>query len=264
VLVAGGNSNRDGRVVEISSVERYDPAGNQWSPGKPLAQPRSDHTATLLPDGSVLVVGGFSVSAEVGSAERYDPETDSWSSAGSLVTPRAGHTAVLLPNGLVLIAGGLATNANGRVVDVKTAELYDPATNGWKPAGNLETARSGHSATLLSNGLVLVAGGESNAGTPLASTELYDPAGNFWLPAAPMGTARHGHTSTLLADGGVLVVGGNVEQQYQLARSGAAPVAARRPAARGCYCEIGPVPEPVLNSRVKRERPKSPETPLIR
>src|SRR5205823_11552805 len=114
----------------------------------------SGHTATLLPNGNVLVAGGGDIDGIHPSAELYDPASGTWSATGSLATPRSGHTATLLPNGKVLVAGG----GDGSIL--ASAELYDPASGTWSATGRVATARFGYTATLLPNGKVLVAGGE--------------------------------------------------------------------------------------------------------
>ena len=118
----------------------------------------SEHTATLLPNGKVLVAGGYN-SGYLTSAELYDPASGSWSATGSLNTARQAHTATLLPNGKVLVAGG--DNGSGYLT---SAELYDPASGSWSATGSLNTARYFHTATLLPNGKVLVAGGLNGSG----------------------------------------------------------------------------------------------------
>ena len=112
-----------------------------------------DHTATLLPNGKVLVAGGYNGGA-LTSAELYDPASGTWTATGSLNTARYDHTATLLPNGKVLVAGGISNGS-----DLTSAELYDPASGTWTATGSLNTARYEHTATLLPNGKVLVAGG---------------------------------------------------------------------------------------------------------
>ncbi len=158
------------------------------------------HTATLLPNGKVLVTGGIdSNGAGLASAELFDPGTKTFSSvAQAMATARYGHTATLLPNGKVLIVGGTA------------AELFDPAAGTFSPtSGAMAVERWYHTATLLPNGKVLLAGGYG-AGDYLASAELYDPAtGSFTLtPGALTTTARAYHTATLLTNGKVLLAGG--------------------------------------------------------
>jgi Galactose oxidase, central domain/Kelch motif len=199
VLIAGGytaDNYEYGLPPEPSEFpEIYDPASDTWSPLY-LNDWLIGHTATLLTNGQVLVAGGY---YNLSSAELYDPVTGDWTATGSLVTGRAGHTATLLPNGKVLVAGG--ANYNGsNYVTLASAELYDPATGHWTATGGLNTARDGHTATLLPNGKVLVAG--------YSSAELYDPAAGHWTATGNLGTARTGHTATLLPNGKVLVVGG--------------------------------------------------------
>ena len=128
-----------------------------------------------------------------------------FSNAAPIGTARYLHTATLLSNGRVLIAGGTTDNS---VNFLTSAELYDPASNTWSPAGNLGAARGYHTATLLPNGKVLVVGGY-DGNTDLGSAELYDPANNMWIAAANLTGARGGHTATLLPNGKVLVVGGH-------------------------------------------------------
>ena len=138
-----------------------------------MATARYDHTATLLPNGQVLVAGGFGGNY-LASAELYDPATGLWTATGSMAAARFCHTVTLLPNGQVLVAGGF-NDASGALA---SAELYDPATGLWTATGSMATKRDGHTATLLPNGQVLVAGGYN--GVFLASAELYDPATGLW------------------------------------------------------------------------------------
>jgi large repetitive protein len=228
VLVAGGYKyDVNGNVVTLASTELYDPATGTWTPTGNLKAARSGHTATLLPNGKTLVAGGeeeIEVVIEgfpegegisLTSAELYDPATGAWTPTGSLTGTRSHHTATLLPNGKVLVAGGVEEVEEVLYSDLPyedstlaSAELYDPATGVWSPTGGLANPRSSHTATLLANGQVLVAGGNAG-GYTLASTELYDPATGVWSPTGSLNTPRSGHTVTLLANGQVLVAGGN-------------------------------------------------------
>jgi hypothetical protein len=186
---------------------------------------RAEHTATLLPDGKVLVAGGilYTEDLEVASAELYDPSTGTWSSTGSMSTPRSKHTATLLANGKVLVAGGFcaplgpgggatkgcpaAEDPDGAIAE---AELYDPQTGKWSPTGSMTTERFLHTATLLADGKVLVAGAEHRDGI-LGSAELYDPSTGKWTATGGMITARTQQFAVRLGDGRVLMFGGCCE-----------------------------------------------------
>jgi large repetitive protein len=166
---------------------------------------RAGHSATLLRNGKVLVVGGFTGSVRLTSSELYDPATGTWTASGALTTLRTTQTATLLSDGKVLAAGG-HVSASG---STPTCELYDPAAGTWTVTGTMATARGNHTATLLSNGKVLVAGGHNrNTGSAVATTELYDPATGTWTATGAMASAREYHTATLLLSGKVLVSGG--------------------------------------------------------
>ncbi|HUF31461.1 MAG TPA: IPT/TIG domain-containing protein [Gemmatimonadaceae bacterium] len=138
-----------------------------------LGTARYLHTATLLPNGKVLIAGGHSGVAFQASAELYEPTSGTFSPTGSLGTARSVHTATLLPNGKVLIAGGY----NGAYLT--SAELDDPASGTFSATGSLGTARYEHTATLLPNGKVLIAGGQGDGFVRLASAELYDAGDGF-------------------------------------------------------------------------------------
>jgi N-acetylneuraminic acid mutarotase len=172
-----------------------------WSPTGDLITARWSHTATLLPDGTVLVAGGSGTGSSLASAELYDPATGTWTATGSLVNARQNYTATLLPDGTVLVAGGLNDD-----VPRKSAELYDPASGIWTETGDLANARYAHTATLLPNGKVLVAGGSNGGGS--GGAELYDPASGTWTETGSLRNKRQDHTATLLPNGKVLIVGG--------------------------------------------------------
>ncbi len=192
------------RVEELES--RLAPAGN-WSAASDMASPRQFHTETLLDNGKVLVAGGSyaqGLGHGLASTELYDSINNSWSSASSMATLRMQHTATLLSNGKVLVAGGQSGTQQG--VFLNSAELYDPATNTWSPAGSMTKARIVAEATLLVSGKVLVTGGIGSNNTSVSAAELYDPVSNTWSSAGSM--SRIDHTATLLANGSVLVTGG--------------------------------------------------------
>ena len=156
------------------------------------------------------------VSARVVTAQ----STGAFTATGNLTRLRQFHTATLLTNGKVLITGGFAVN--GSLSLSATAELYDPATGSFAATGNMNAARYMHTATLLPEGKVLIAGGNNSiAGgclcDPMASAELYDPVAGTFTATGEMTTARSGHTATLLNDGKVLMAGGPVNHRSQSA-----------------------------------------------
>src|SRR5262245_16065263 len=177
-----------------------------------MTVPRNGHTATLLPNGKVLIAGGENI--EYGRsetvwarAELYDPSTGTFSATGNMTSPRLMHTATLLPNGKVLIAGGTAGGSDN-FKGLASAEIYDPASGTFMPASSMTTARAWHSATLLVDGRVLIAGGlEENFGSFKNSGELYDPSSDAFTSAGVMTTFRLAHTATLLVNGQVLLDG---------------------------------------------------------
>jgi N-acetylneuraminic acid mutarotase len=184
VLVAGGEYRCwvDGytELADVSGVELYDPETGTWADTGSMNNGRFHHTATLLPSGKVLLAGGEDVyyyngsyfSAYLTKVDIYDPPTGTWSATGSLSSTRDDHTATLLPNGQVLIVGGRNYNQS-YLSYLASAELYNPNTGTWSATGSLSSARTGHTATLLPNGQVLVAGGY-NGTSYLVSAELYD------------------------------------------------------------------------------------------
>lgn len=176
-----------------------------WTTTGSLGSGRGGHTATLLPNGKILVAGGFNNNTVLNTAELYDPATRLWSPTGNLDGGRAFHTATLLPDGRVLIVGGETTLGGP---GINWTEVYNPATGQFSSTNNrLATGRYLHSATLLSNGKVLVSGGSGASGY-LKSSEIYDPTTFLWTSANDMVTARGGHTATLLINGKVLAAGG--------------------------------------------------------
>jgi hypothetical protein len=176
-------------------------ATSGWALTGSMASPRRNHTATLLPNGKVLVSGGYNGSA-LATAALYNPASGTWSATGSMAEPRYSYTATLLPNGKVLVSGGYSVS--GRIA---TAEVYDPASGSWSATGSMASLRSQHTATLLADGRVLVAGGVG--GGFLATAEVYDPASGSWSATGSMASPRMYHTATLLPDGKVLISGGN-------------------------------------------------------
>jgi N-acetylneuraminic acid mutarotase len=217
VLVAGGKNTRSGGPSSpsaLGSAEIYDPVRRTWTMTGEMADIRFAHTATLLNDGKVLVVGGSTKEVErppIASAELYDPRSGTWASAGALPDARANHTASLLGDGRVLVAGGLSagTAPDGKLATTTSVELYDPGTNSWSAGPPTGVARTLHTATTLQNGKVLIVGGFGTGyGDFLKAAELFDPVTNSWTVAGLAIGGRAVHTASLLPNGSVLVVGG--------------------------------------------------------
>src|SRR5262245_28145266 len=209
VLIVGGLDL--GVQQHIATSELYDPATNSFTLAGILNVRRFSHSATLLQDGRVLIAAGEQITSpgfaiSLSSAELYDPATGAFSPTGNLTQPRCCLSftqAPLLNNGKVLIVGGATTQA---------AEIFDPATGTFSPTGSMSIARSALSATVLTNGQVLITGGTINlpGGGPGTTNvvEIYDPVSGAFSPAAFMIQARQQHTATLLPNGQVLVTGG--------------------------------------------------------
>jgi hypothetical protein len=210
VLIAGGSNG-----ISLASAELYDPKTGTFSRTGSMATARESQTATLLSDGRVLIAGGVPIGEANGlpsalaSAELYDPATGKFSRTGPMTTARGGHTATLLSDGRVLIVGGAARFGpwGGSSSALASAEFYDPATGKFSPTGPMTNARYSHTATLLSDGRVLIAGG-AKGNVIYASAELYDPASGTFSPTGSMTASRYVDTATLLSDGSVLIVGG--------------------------------------------------------
>jgi len=248
VLVTGGDDGAIGGGSngprKLATAERYDPVADRWTTVAPMPIPHTRHTAILLPDGRVFVIGDYNT-IDATKAELYDPATDHWTLAAVSPAQYGTAGAALLPNGQVLVVAcepqrydptsdrysstgpymalgacvsgsAIATLADGRVLvtggpyrggGYNSAATYNPATDQWTRAAPMHAGRAFHTATLLADGQVLVIGGADLRGT-LATAERYDPVADAWTTVAPLPLARSGHTATLLSDGRVLVVGG--------------------------------------------------------
>jgi len=213
VLVAGGAGVGG---APLARVARYDPDTNTWATTGNLLSARRLHSVTLLADGRVLVVGGTGVGGAqfpppgLAAAEVYDPDDGTWATTGNLHIGRWGHSATLLPDGSVLVAGGSAVRSSQSLTALRSAERWDPESGDWTEVDPMTDARSGHTAVLLPNGKVLVAGGSvptgRNTDAALAYCELFDPD-DTWSPTGSMTVPRARHQATL-AGTTVLATGG--------------------------------------------------------
>jgi len=230
VLVLGGSTNIGSGTSTITealaSSEIYDPLTSTFSAVGNMVAARAGHTATLLPSGKVLIVGGENDQGVLATSELYDPQTNSFALSGSMAVPRSRHTATLLANGKVLIAGGSSEKAlfPGGIggIPMQTAELYDPSTGTFQFTVSMQTGRIGHTATLLPDGTVLIAGGYKDwVGSPVIvgsltfvgyesfdSAEIFNPLTASFNTIGPMNATRFWHTATPLKDGSVLITGG--------------------------------------------------------
>jgi hypothetical protein len=219
VATSMSDANKNAAAVVTVTNAGFAPSGT-------MHVPRTGHTATLLEDGKVLVVGGGDVTAEL-----FDPASGTFSFTGPPVTGRLKATATLLADGKVLIAGGLGLTAgpDGFLPLLNTAEIFDPATGAFSSTETMVQARRQHTAILLEDGRVLVAGGYAGHICFTAGAELFDPATGMFSPTGGMHSERVGHTATLLASGEVLVAGGS---------NGCAPDAADDPPWDPLFAEL--------------------------
>src|SRR5215472_3409789 len=222
LLVAGGLQGNH----QVSSAELYNPGTGTWSPTGSMNRARSGQRAMMLTNGQVLVAGGGCNGSGYGcdsgsfeessrSAELYNPATGTWTLTGKMAAGREFFTATLLRTGKVLVTGGFNNCDDDFCSDTKTAELYNPATGTWSGTGSMHVAREQHTATLLPNGQVLVAGGLNEGGfgngARYSSAELYNPATGKWSAAPSMAKVHVGATATPLRNGWVLVAGGDTK-----------------------------------------------------
>lgn len=218
VVITGGGYRTDGRAYfgryGDTFIGTYDRSGYRGPTGA-LNDARSQHTATALPDGRILIAGGMTL--DLGgfhvwrdysdSIEIFDPATNTSRLVGRLREARAAHTATLLRDGRVLIAGGNGDTLVGNG-SLQSVEIFRPDTNTIEWVGSMLEARTEHAATLLADGRVLITGGSSE----FPAAEIFDPVTKTFAPGAFIGW-RTGHTATLLHDGRVFIAGGEFERE---------------------------------------------------
>src|SRR5215210_1209453 len=168
---------------------------------------RVSHSATLLPNGEVLLAGGWDRDGPLASAEIYDPRTGTFAHTGGMATSRSAHAAALLPNGRVLVTGG----RDSREDIVASAEIYDPDTGRFIRTGSMMADRYKHAATRLPDGKILILGGSNGDDFygRYASAELFDPASGTFTAVDDMNAERFKLPDAVatLSSGEVLVGG---------------------------------------------------------
>jgi hypothetical protein len=215
VLITGGRTG----LCFTANAELFDPATNSFSSIGFMLSERDGHTATLLSTGEVLIAGGSNGCAPDAAddppwdplfVELYEPNSKTFLAAGNMSTTRIGHAAIRLADGHVLLLGGILSiqNLHDQPPNPSYAELYDPAAQFISPVAGLTISQTGYSATLLGNGLVLVAGGKDSNGLAVSEAQLLNTSTAELTPTGSLATPRVGHTATLLQDGRVLVTGG--------------------------------------------------------
>ncbi len=202
VLVAGGLSNYPSTGIVRQEAHLYDPVTNTWAATGPLNHPRYGHSATLLPDGKVAVIGGRGIPRTLNQVEIYDPSSGTWSvSSALLATPRKFHTATLLADGRVVIVGG----SNLGNAPIASVEIFSSSSPAWSATGSMGTTRGYAPSVTLPDGKILVTGGYN--GSELTTADLYNPATGSWSSAGTMVSGHTEGTATLLPNGRVLLAG---------------------------------------------------------
>lgn len=214
--VAGGGQT----IRTVATTEIYDPATDTWSAAAEMGTPRFEHTATLLGDGRVFMVGGLGPAEEgaeqdlpLRSTEFYDPAADAFVSSTDLAEGRANHATALLNDNALIVSGG--TSGERGDISVASAEVFDNRAATWTTVSSMGTPRTGHTATALEDGRVLVAGGETvrrGSRRSLTSAEVFEfdlGASGEWRSGGDMACPRSEQAAVLLADGSVLVIAGD-------------------------------------------------------
>jgi N-acetylneuraminic acid mutarotase len=211
--LALGSTSVTASIGSVSASATLVVTTNTWSAAPQMPTERvAGHTATLLQNGKLLVVGGVK-SAGVGTAaaDLFDSSSATWTSVAPMNVMRSSHAATLLDDGRLLVTGGSTVSAGAATgyVNNTSAEIYDPVANTWTAIPPMSVARAHHTATLMTDGKVLVVGGENVNYLVEPTAEIYDPVANTWTtPRVQPLSPRSQHAATLLPSGLVLITGG--------------------------------------------------------
>ena len=200
VIVAGGTERVQGRWSPLASVEVFDSKRASWTTAAPMRSPRSDHAATALRDGRLLVAGGTDGPRQLDSVEIYDPARDAWTAAAPMPEPRSQFTITTLPDGRVFVAGGLR-----RGEPTGSSLFYDAARDVWSDGPRMGAARVLHTAVTLGGGDVLMVGGQREAS---GTAERFDFRLERFFTAGVLAQPRMLSSAVRVGSGRVLVVGG--------------------------------------------------------
>jgi hypothetical protein len=213
VLIAGGRNSTLEVTNALASAEIFDPTANSglgaFTTIGNMNSPRDEGRATLLPNGTVLLTGGFvsyQTNLSASSAEIFDPVSNAFTLTGTMSTARTHQTASLLPDGTVIVAGGVP-NAGATTPASPTAEIFNPSTGTFSATGSMTMPREYAREAVLPSGNPLVSGGDDGT-TTTASEEIYysiAPLAPLTVTTTSLATSVQGkpYTQVVLEQGGV-------------------------------------------------------------
>ncbi len=234
VVVAGGVKFLKTYWDPVDRVDVYVPAERKWLAASPLIDARSDHAATALQTGMVMVIGGNQGPRLLQSVEIYDVKNDRWFRASPLPGPRTELSAFTLPDGRVLVAGGV--DATGKATN--TTFIYNPPADQWSEGPPMTLARVQHTAVQLANGDILFIGGD---GAASGTSERYDARLEKFILSGTLVDPRQAAQAAMLPDGRVVLVGGMPPRNDEFAPLRSAEI---WDAVTGQWRELPPSPTP--------------------
>jgi hypothetical protein len=234
VVVAGGVEWHDTYWSPVDRVDVFRPSQRGWVLGAPLNHKRSDHAATALQDGRVLVTGGNANTTLLASSEIYNARSDKWTAAAPMPRARTQHSAVTLFDGRVLVTGGIdATGA-----PTNTTFLYDPGTDSWTDGPPMTIPRFQQVVVALPNGDVLLAGGD---GAASGTSEIYRFGEGRFVESGTLVTPRLVAQGAALPDGRVVLSGGLPLRMHEFAPLASAEIWDPK---TGLWTALPPAPTP--------------------